>query len=44
MLYGILISASTFGAVVAGISYGLLGLLLGAPIGFAINLTRGLLR
>jgi hypothetical protein len=43
-LYGILLSSSTSGAILAGIGYGAVGLLVGAPIGFAINLTRGLLR
>ena len=43
-LYGILLSSSTFGAILAGIGYGVVGLLIGVPIGFAINLTRRLLR
>jgi hypothetical protein len=43
-LYGILLSSSTFGAILAGIGYGVVGLLIGVPIGFAINLTRSLLR
>ena len=42
-LYGIMLSSSTLGAIVAGIGYGLLGLLAGVPVGFAINLTRRLL-
>lgn len=44
LLYGILLSSSTIGAIVAGIGYGAIGLLIGVPVGFAINLTRGLLR
>jgi hypothetical protein len=43
-LYGFLLSSSTFGAIMAGTGYGFIGLLVGVPIGFAINLTRGLLR
>jgi hypothetical protein len=43
-LYGVLLSSSTFGAIVAGVGYGVVGLLIGVPIGFAINMTRGLLR
>jgi hypothetical protein len=43
-LYGVLLSSSTIGAIVAGIGYGIVGLLIGVPIAFAINLTRGLLR
>jgi len=35
-------SASTFGAVVAGFGYGLLGVLIGVPLAFAINITRNL--
>jgi hypothetical protein len=42
-LYGILLSSSTFGAILAGLGYGAIGLLTGVPIGFAINMTRGLL-
>jgi hypothetical protein len=43
-LYGILLSSSTFAAIMAGTGYAVIGLLVGVPIGFAINLTRGLLR
>jgi hypothetical protein len=43
-LGGILLSSSTFGAIMAGIGYGIVGLIIGVPIGFAINVTRGLLR
>ena len=42
-LYGVLLSSSTFGAILAGLGYGAVGLLGGVPIGFAINMTRGLL-
>lgn len=41
-LYGAAGSASTFGAVVAGFGYGLLGVLIGVPLAFAINITRNL--
>jgi hypothetical protein len=44
VVHGILISSSTFGAILAGTAYGFVGLLVGVPIAFAINLTRGLLR
>jgi hypothetical protein len=43
-LYGILGSSSTLGAILVGIGYGVVGLLIGVPIGFAINLTRRLIR
>ena len=43
VLWGVLLSSSTFGAIMAGIGYGIVGLLIGVPIGFAINATRGLL-
>lgn len=43
ILWGVLLSSSTFGAILAGIGYGAVGLLIGVPIGFAINMTRGLL-
>jgi hypothetical protein len=42
-LYGVVLSSSTYGAILAGIGYGLVGLLCGVPIAFAINLTRRLL-
>jgi hypothetical protein len=42
-LYGVLLSSSTLGAILAGLGYGATGLLAGVPIGFAINMTRGLL-
>jgi hypothetical protein len=43
VLYGIMLSSSTFGAILAGIGYGLVGLLIGVPVAFAINITRRLL-
>jgi hypothetical protein len=43
-LYGILISSSTLGAIQACHGYGVFGLLVGVPVAFAINMTRGLLR
>jgi hypothetical protein len=43
-LYGILLSSSTLGAILAGFGYGVFGLLVGAPVAFGINMTRGLLR
>jgi hypothetical protein len=43
VLYGVLPSSSIFGAILAGTWYGLVGLLIGVPIAFAINLTRRLL-
>jgi hypothetical protein len=43
-LYGFLLGASTFAAILAGFGYGMAGVLVGVPVGFAINLTRGLLR
>jgi hypothetical protein len=41
-LYGAAGSATTFGAVVAGFGYGLIGVLIGVPLAFAINITRNL--
>jgi len=43
-LYGVLASSSMIGAIASGFGYGLIGLLAGVPIAFAINMTRGLLR
>jgi hypothetical protein len=40
--YGFATSASTFGAFFAVGGYGLLGLIIGVPVGFAINFMRGL--
>jgi hypothetical protein len=40
-LLGISTSASTFGAVIYGVAYGTLGLLIGVPVAFVINVTRG---
>ena len=42
-LYGIMLSSSTLGAIASGVGYGLLGLLVGVPVAFAINVTRRLL-
>lgn len=39
--YGWSTSSSTVGAVVAAVIYGLLGLAVGAPLGFAANLALG---
>jgi hypothetical protein len=41
-LYGSLLGASTFTAILAGFGYAMVGVLVGVPIGSAINLTRGL--
>ena len=41
-LYGASGSASIFAAAVAGLSYGLIGVVIGVPIAFAINITRRL--
>jgi hypothetical protein len=41
-LFGAITALSPFGAVVAGIAYGCLGVLLGVPVGFVINMTRHL--
>jgi hypothetical protein len=43
-LYGAAGSASTLGAVLAGLGYGMVGVLVGVPIAFAINITRNLVR
>jgi len=43
-LYGAIASSGGLGAILHGLLYGLLGLLIGVPIAFAINVTRGLLR
>lgn len=43
-LYGVIISSSGLGAILHGLFYGVLGLLVGVPVAFAINVTRGLLR
>src|ERR1700688_5002848 len=42
-LWGVLLSSSTLGAILAGLGYGTFGLLVGVTIRFAINMTRGLL-
>ena len=33
-------ASGTFGAVLSGTGYGTIGLLLGVPVGFVINVTR----
>jgi hypothetical protein len=38
--YGYAASSSTLGAIFATFTYGFLGILIGVPIGFAINLLR----
>jgi hypothetical protein len=43
-LYGAIVSSGGLAAILHGLFYGLLGLLVGVPIAFAINVTRGLLR
>jgi hypothetical protein len=43
-LYGAAGSATALGAVLAGFGCGMLGVLVGVPIAFAINITRHLLR
>ena len=43
-LYGAIISSNVPGAILHGLFYGVLGLLVGVPVAFAINMTRGLLR
>lgn len=39
-LFGVLTSSTTLGAVAAGAGYGFVGLLIGVPVGFVINMTR----
>ncbi len=43
-LYGAIVSSGGLAAILHGLLYGLLGLLIGVPVAFAINVTRGLLR
>jgi hypothetical protein len=38
--YGVEISSSTLGALVASLCYGFLGVAIGVPLAFAINITR----
>jgi 4-hydroxy-3-methylbut-2-en-1-yl diphosphate synthase IspG/GcpE len=40
--YGIVMSASQIGAVVAGCGYAFVGMIIGACVGFVINMTRNL--
>ena len=42
--YGATVGSSGLGAIISGVLYGVLGLLVGVPIAFAINVTRSLLR
>jgi hypothetical protein len=42
--YGAIVSSGGLAAVLHGVLYGALGLFVGVPIAFAINVTRGLLR
>lgn len=43
-LYGAIVSSTGLGAILHGLIYAGLGLLVGVPVAFAINVTRGLLR
>jgi rRNA maturation protein Nop10 len=38
--YGVDTSSSALGALIAGLSYAFLGVVIGAPLAFAINITR----
>jgi hypothetical protein len=42
--YGVIVSSGGHGAILHGLFYGALGLFVGVPVAFAINVTRGLLR
>ena len=42
VFYGVMTSTGISAAVLAGCGYGLVGLILGVPIGFLINMTRHL--
>ena len=42
--YGAIVSSSGVAAILHGLFYGMLGVFVGVPIAFAINVTRGLLR
>jgi hypothetical protein len=39
-LYGAMTASGALSAILFGIAYGSLGVLVGAPVGFAINMTR----
>lgn len=39
-IFGVMTASGTFGAALAGVSYGTVGVLIGAPVGFVINMTR----
>ena len=43
-LYGAIVSSAGHGAILHGLFYGAVGLFVGVPIAFAVNVTRGLLR
>ena len=40
VFFGAMTASGTFGAVLSGMGYGTIGLLLGVPVGFVINVTR----
>jgi len=40
--YGIVMSASQIGAVLAGCGYAFVGMIIGVGVGFVINMTRNL--
>jgi hypothetical protein len=42
--YGAMTASGTLSAILLGIAYGSLGVLIGAPVGFVINMTRYLNR
>jgi hypothetical protein len=43
-LYGALLGGAGLWSILGGLFYGVVGLLVGVPVAFAINITRGLLR
>lgn len=42
--YGVAVSSGWYSALLGGVGYGLLGLMVGPPLAFAFNMTRSLLR
>lgn len=44
VVFGLMTASGTFAALLAGAGYGAVGLLLGVPIGFVVNMTRHLSR
>ena len=40
ILYGVITSSSTVGALIAGFVYGIFGMLIGPPVAFTINIMR----